>query len=274
MRRFSTVLACILAVATACSDDAGGIEVGRTDARPVEVFFPDVGLPDVGGGDVSPADEGLAPEDLGRDIGEEPVVEQDPIEDTSIVEDVAEEVIAGDTSADIEVTDTTDTGPEICIEDEIPVRCGGRAGNTCRANQYCEFPDDLCGAADGQGDCRCRPVVCERILAPVCGCDGEAHQNQCEGQKAGADLRITGGCEPPGAEWSGCGSGFCISSVAYCVVDMPDEIGVMPPTCTTLPELCAEAPSCDCLVRAEVQCAYESCVEGDDGGIKVTCLGG
>src|SRR5258706_218050 len=35
--------------------------------------------------------------------------------------------------------------------------CGARLGDTCRQDEYCDFPDDQCGAADGTGVCRARP---------------------------------------------------------------------------------------------------------------------
>jgi hypothetical protein len=65
--------------------------------------------------------------------------------------------------------------------------CGGFTGQTCTEQQYCDYPDQSCGAADGSGTCRIRPQVCAEIYAPVTGSDGKKYGNACLAHAAGAD---------------------------------------------------------------------------------------
>jgi hypothetical protein len=77
---------------------------------------------------------------------------------------------------------------------EVPV-CGGFAGITCRANQWCDFPDDsACGVADYFGTCRPRPELCPDVYIPVCGCDGKDYGNSCEAHRGGTDVAYAGHC--------------------------------------------------------------------------------
>jgi hypothetical protein len=73
--------------------------------------------------------------------------------------------------------------------------CGGFAGDTCDpATEFCDFPDDQCGAADRPGVCVPRPELCNPMLEEVCGCDGRQHQNACEANKAGTDVAVGSVC--------------------------------------------------------------------------------
>lgn len=73
--------------------------------------------------------------------------------------------------------------------------CGGRLGNTCAANQFCDFADSaMCGYADGTGVCRVRPEACTADMTPVCGCNGQTYSNACTAQSQGVDVLHTGGC--------------------------------------------------------------------------------
>lgn len=72
--------------------------------------------------------------------------------------------------------------------------CGVRAGEICAADEYCDFPDDLCGAADVPGVCVKRPQVCTREYNPTRGCDGRIHDNPCVTHADGTDISKFG-CE-------------------------------------------------------------------------------
>jgi len=72
--------------------------------------------------------------------------------------------------------------------------CGGFAGAMCVAGQFCDYADDSCGAADQAGSCAARPEICTPIIDEVCGCDGKKYQSPCEAQRAGVDVRASGGC--------------------------------------------------------------------------------
>jgi len=148
--------------------------------------------------------------------------------------------------------------------------CGGFTGAECPPDQYCDFPDNLCGAADGSGVCTPRPVGCDDIYQPACGCDGNWYGNSCDAAREGFDLNDLGGCTPPPGMF-GCGSHFCQLATDYCE-DMTNDVGPMPSTfpCKPLPTACGAAPSCACL--ASVACGF-SCATTGDGGLEVTCGG-
>ena len=149
--------------------------------------------------------------------------------------------------------------------------CGGIAGIQCAENQFCDFPDDMCGAADGAGTCAPRPDACDKVLDPKCACDGKVYDNACEAQKAGADIGTLGGCPAPAGQFP-CGAGFCAKGQQYCQVDVSD-VGGIPNGygCKPLPADCSQAgATCDCLAG---QPCGNMCQQVD-GGFVVTCPGG
>lgn len=92
-----------------------------------------------------------------------------------------------------------------------PVACGGRAGNTCAADEFCAFSAGaICGHADGQGVCTHRPEACITLYRPVCGCDGLTHSNSCAAGAAGTGVLHDGPCEPVDCRTTGCESGTCM----------------------------------------------------------------
>ena len=70
----------------------------------------------------------------------------------------------------------------------------------CAGGQYCDFPNNQCGAADGPGICRDRPEACIEIFDPVCGCDGADYGNSCMAASAGIDVAHEGECNGPGMD--------------------------------------------------------------------------
>src|SRR5258706_9388863 len=94
------------------------------------------------------------------------------------------------------------------------VSCGARLGDTCTAREFCDFPNDMCGAEDGTGTCRPIPEECPLLYQPTCGCDGKVHGNACETGFARTDVSNLGCAAPP--DLFSCGPRFCSKGREYC----------------------------------------------------------
>jgi len=149
--------------------------------------------------------------------------------------------------------------------------CGGFGGGQCPANEWCDFPQDDCGSADGSGFCKPRPGGCPDVFAPVCGCDGTIHSNSCEAQAIGIDLDAAGGC-PAEVGLFTCGARQCELATEYCQRATSD-IGGEPDsfTCVQLPGTCTALSNCDCLAN---EACGDLCSGDPDDGFTVICPGG
>jgi hypothetical protein len=73
--------------------------------------------------------------------------------------------------------------------------CGGFAGFTCSATEYCAYvPGQACGAADASATCQPRPGGCTANIDLVCGCDGKTYSNACAAAMAGFGYGSKGAC--------------------------------------------------------------------------------
>jgi hypothetical protein len=128
--------------------------------------------------------------------------------------------------------------------------CGGFAGESCRAGEFCDFPLSMqCGIADGQGVCKARPGKCADVYDPVCGCDGKIYANACTANVAGVSVTNVSACE---VGHRACG-GFAGTSCAddeYCEFAPSNACGAADQTgvCVARPEGCTAQhdPVCGC----------------------------
>ena len=68
--------------------------------------------------------------------------------------------------------------------------CGGIAGKQCADGYWCDYPPG-CGLLDQLGTCKPKPEGCFTDCPGVCACDGQTYCNECEANKAGADVDPT-----------------------------------------------------------------------------------
>jgi Kazal-type serine protease inhibitor domain len=155
------------------------------------------------------------------------------------------------------------------------IACGGFAGVQCPATEYCDYPDDLCGGADGQGVCKIRPEACPEIYSPTCACDGMTYGNACDAAGAGFDVSTISMCPPPEMGLFNCGSTFCNSATQYCQKTYSDVPGLPDSySCNDLPAACAGGvPSCACIGDPCGSPIAGTCA-ASGVGFTVTCPGG
>jgi hypothetical protein len=173
----------------------------------------------------------------------------------------------GDGGQDIEASTSADAGAGT---DAGATVCGTRGAPKCADGTFC-FVEGSCGEADQGGACIAPPSSCPKILAPVCGCDGNTYENRCVAQRARMSIRSAGECARPdagpperdgslppkvdagvGEPGAACGGigGFPCSPGLYCKEPLgqcrtiADGMG----TCTRRPQGCGAiyAPVCGC----------------------------
>lgn len=153
--------------------------------------------------------------------------------------------------------------------------CGGFPGTECGPSEFCDYPDDLCGGADGQGVCTTRPNACPDFYKPACACDGMVYGNPCEANSLGHDVSTLASCEPPTKDLFQCGSGFCDVKTQYCqrtLADVPNTPDSN--VCAPLPAGCSSPPSCACIPDPCGAPIPGTCEVTAGGGIRYTCPGG
>ena len=91
--------------------------------------------------------------------------------------------------------EATAAGTSVVHAGACETACGGRAGDTCSAEQFCKFElSAICGRADAQGVCESRPEICTQQFEPVCGCDNQTYSNSCLAAAAGVGVLSEGAC--------------------------------------------------------------------------------
>ena len=151
--------------------------------------------------------------------------------------------------------------------------CGG-AGD-CKYTEWCDLGGYCPNVLTKKGTCKPKPTACPDLYAPTCGCDGTVYSSPCDAQSAGVDVNKEGGCVAP-AGWLGCGGGFCMTDLSYCIATPNDAVSPQDPiktyySCANLPTACQKSTDCACFPK-NVPCPQTSCLYKD--GFTVGCPGG
>ena len=103
--------------------------------------------------------------------------------------------------------------------------CGGLAGTTCPAGEYCFYSiAQACGAADATGVCVPRPNGCVFTYRAVCGCDGNTYSDSCSAAACGVSVASEVACPSAGACREGeikkvdCNTCTCINGLWGCTL--------------------------------------------------------
>lgn len=151
--------------------------------------------------------------------------------------------------------------------------CGGLAGGNCAANEYCDYSQNRCGAADQSGTCKAKPTACpvniQNILpanTAYCGCNGQVYSGVCELNLAGTDLNANASCTPPKGRFA-CGFQLCDLATEYCVHD-GKVAADQQYSCVTIPTTCGATPACACL--SGERCG-NACTGDAAAGLTLTC---
>lgn len=72
-------------------------------------------------------------------------------------------------------------------------KCAVGSSGTCAKDQYCAGAPSQCG---GDGACTAKPMACDAIYLPVCGCDGKTYSSDCAAAVQGVTVAGKGECAP------------------------------------------------------------------------------
>jgi hypothetical protein len=149
----------------------------------------------------------------------------------------------------------------------IGEQCGGFIHRECAATEYCDFPDNDCGAGDQSGVCKPRPAACPAVVGPpTCGCDGKVYAGECPAFVEGNDLDASGSCEVMTGRFA-CGYLQCSLATQYCRRE-PHAGAAETFSCVNLPSACSGSSACGCL--ADERCG-DACAGDARVGLTLRC---
>ncbi len=131
-------------------------------------------------------------------------------------------------------------------------RCQPREPNACGEEAFCNVAiERRCGEEEdaASAECAARPERCLERFEPVCGCDGENYDSECQAQAAGTSAGWYGTCERPIRAGE-----RCVVLEGGRPVDLPNGTRVGPFVCVDE----GEGPD-NSFWRESTRCAEDEC---------------
>jgi len=116
---------------------------------------------------------------------------------------------------------------------------------SCGPLDFCQTPAGKC---DATGVCVAKPMACDDVYDPVCGCDGVTYGNACAAQLDGAPMKIKGECALPANSCGGKMGKVC-AKMQVCDYDQcgADLLGICKPQpINPCPKTTPAAQQCGC----------------------------
>ena len=112
---------------------------------------------------------------------------------------IALTAIAGGAACGASAEPTAQANPESMVEDDplMGRKCGGPDSVACRHGKFCATATtNRCPGIEVYGICRRIPEACTHIYQPICGCDDQSYDNECQAAALGVPVAYEGRCAP------------------------------------------------------------------------------
>lgn len=143
----------------------------------------------------------------------------------------------------------------------------------CQENEFCSFELGACDASSSErngGVCTAKPEACTDVYTPICGCDENTYNNECEATLAGVSILAAGECQDPDIIAVCRGDDDCLGESQYCQF-LEGDCGDTPGECAERPEMCTMQwlPVCGC----DGTSTYGNACEAASNGASVLAQG-